>query len=110
MPRVFAGSLTLQFAAPLAANLTPIARWRFSADWFGVASSLAADPCRARTHCFARLVCKDRTPSREPFPISPVTCVPDDEGKYTTNLEKTEEKSVGLLELSTNGAQVLKLQ
>jgi hypothetical protein len=103
----FARSLTLQFVAPLAATLTPIAHWRFHADWFGVASSQAADPRRARTHCFARLLCEDRTPSREPFPISPDTFVPDDDRKYTTHAKKTEEKSDSLGKLSTDSAQLL---
>jgi hypothetical protein len=103
-----AGSLTLQFAAPLAATLTRIAHWRFSADWFRVALSLAAGPRRARTHCFARLICEDRTPSREPFPISSVTFVPVDGGKYTTIFGKSEEKSDRLSELSTESAQLLR--
>jgi len=50
-----------------------------------VASSLAADSRRARHQLLrtALLFGGSRSPYQEPFPFSPVTSVPDDEGKYT---------------------------
>jgi len=70
------GTFSPQSAAPLAANLTLIAHLAFWRQLvFGWPHRWPPIPAVPAFNCFARPCCEDRTPSREPSPISPVTFV-----------------------------------
>jgi hypothetical protein len=91
------GSLTPRCGTPLAATITPIAGWAFSRPRLGWPCRWPPAPAVPAIACFARLFrVRGRTPYQEPFPISPVTFVPDDEGKYTRRAADSRKKNNSL--------------
>ena len=58
-------------------------------------------PAAPAIGCFARLICEDRTPSREPSPFSTFTFMPVDAENLITFRRKTEDKKLLRKKLST---------